>query len=535
MRSFVQRRSLRVKFVGLVATLLAAISLFLLAFFPSQLNTLARRSLEDRASGIATVLSSAMAPALDFDDVARVEELLAGLDKAPGAAFAVVLHADGSRMGAWRPEAVPPTTELSLPEGREALTSAAAGNLIHTALRVEGRTGGSGIMVLGFRMDELQEQQTHNLVVVGGVSALLFLVGLGLTFLVSTRVVGPVDRLRQVAEHIAKGDLVEAEQTLGGEEAVRRQAEVFSTGQRHLEVDELGRLEGAFALMLTLLRQSTRTLQDAARRLSESTDLLNIAGEDQAAVVREQVATIQATQASTHELKLTAQMAAERAKAVLDVATRADAAGIDGERSIAASLEGLEDIHLQVDQLAARIRELGEHAMRVGKITSTVKDLADQSNMLALNASIEAARAGEHGRGFSVVAREVRSLADQSIQRTVEVRGLVDGILQSMRSAVSLSESGATQVTQGLASVQSSGDRLRELAAIVRDNRGAVEQIASAVSQQNTGIAHIFSAIDILVRQTDQSVARLETTGRAIGVVRDVSSTVLTVANQYRI
>ncbi|MCP3061204.1 methyl-accepting chemotaxis protein [Myxococcus sp. K38C18041901] len=173
--------------------------------------------------------------------------------------------------------------------------------------------------------------------------------------------------------------------------------------------------------------------------------------------------------------------------------------------------------------------------MRVGKITSTVKDLADQSNMLALNASIEAARAGEHGRGFSVVAREVRSLADQSIQRTVEVRGLVDGILQSMRSAVSLSESGATQVTQGLASVQSSGDRLRELAAIVRDNRGAVEQIASAVSQQNTGIAHIFSAIDILVRQTDQSVARLETTGRAIGVVRDVSSTVLTVANQYRI
>ena len=532
MWSFLTRQSLRVKFIALVASMLAAISLFLLAFFPAQLDSLARRSLEDRAEGIATVLASAVAPALDFDDADRVQELLRGLESAPGSTYAVVLREDGSRMAAWKPEAMPPADVLPIPTDSHHRV-VTLGSHIHTGLKVVGRTGGQGVMVLGFSLQEVEAQQRHNLLVVGLVSALLFVLGLSLTFVVGTRVVRPVERLRVVAEHIARGDLVEAERTLGGADAVRQQADDFEA--RRFQSDEVGQLAGSFALMLTLLRRSTRTLQDAAQRLSESMSALSLTARDQEAVVREQATTIQSTQASVQELRLTADMASERAEAVLGVAARADAVGTAGESSIEQSLQGLGDIRTQVDQISERIRVLGEHAMRVGDITSTVKDLADQSNMLALNASIEAARAGDHGKGFAVVAREVRSLADQSIKRTVEVRQLLEGIRESIRAAVSISQSGATQVARGLENVRASGENLRELAAIVRANRAAVEQIASAVSQQNTGINHIFSAIGDLGRQMDQSVARLESTGRAISVVRDVSSVVLTVANQYRI
>ncbi|MCY1023867.1 methyl-accepting chemotaxis protein [Pyxidicoccus sp. MSG2] len=532
---FLQQQSLRVKFVALEAALLAAIALFLLAFFPSRLDSLARASVEQRAVGIATVLSAAVAPALDFDDVARAEELVSGLAGTPGAVYALVLREDGSRMASWKPEAAPEPASLPRASDNQPQVSSSERDL-HVAMAVSSRTGARGQLVLGFSLQELHAQRRSNLLVVGLVSGLVFLVGLGLTFLVGTRVVRPVERLRAVAQHISQGDLVTAEQALGGADAVERQASAYvSSLKQRSTSDELEQLAGSFAVMLTQLRRATRTLQESAHRLSDHTAALKVVSQEQEGMVRDQARAIQGTQASAQELRLTADLATQRAEAVLGVAARAESIGTSGESSIEKSLQGLSHIRKQVEQIAERIASLDTHAQRIGNITSTVKDLADQSNMLALNASIEAARAGVHGKGFGVVAREVRSLADQSIQRTVEVRKLLGGIIESIRAAVSITESGSAQVAQGLESVQSSGENFQELTRIVKANREAVEQIASAVSQQNTGITHIFSAIDDLGRQMAQTVARLESMANAITVVQDVSKAVLDVANHYRI
>src|SRR5205823_5185129 len=118
-------------------------------------------------------------------------------------------------------------------------------------------------------------------------------------------------------------------------------------------------------------------------------------------------------------------------------------------------------------------------------ITETVKDLADQSNMLALNAAIEAVRSGEHGKGFAVVAREIRSLADQSIQATNRVRDILEDLGATIEGAVSITERGKQKMESSIALVRTSGDSLRELSGIVKDTSSAVRQIAAAVSQQN--------------------------------------------------
>ena len=145
--------------------------------------------------------------------------------------------------------------------------------------------------------------------------------------------------------------------------------------------------------------------------------------------------------------------------------------------------------------MARRIFALDERTREVSGIVDSVKDLADQSNMLALNAAIEAVRSGEHGKGFSVVAREIRALADQSIQATSRVRELLDDIGSSVSAAVRITERGAERMESGLAQVRTSGQNLKELANIVQDNASAVRQIAAAVNQQNVGISQITQAV----------------------------------------
>src|SRR5690606_16188256 len=134
---------------------------------------------------------------------------------------------------------------------------------------------------------------------------------------------------------------------------------------------------------------------------------------------------------------------------VLALAEQADLARRTGAEAIDETVGGLESIQREVSEVADRVRQLGAGARQVAGITETVKDLADQSNMLALNAAIEATRSGEHGKGFAVVAREMRTLADQSLEATKRVGRILDDIAQAINATVSLSEKGQKRVEAG--------------------------------------------------------------------------------------
>src|SRR5205807_3723982 len=163
-------------------------------------------------------------------------------------------------------------------------------------------------------------------------------------------------------------------------------------------------------------------------------------------------------------------LAAEKAQAVVRVAEDADKMGKSGEGAVQESIAGLAAIRTQSAEIGERIRTLTDSARQIGGITETVKDLADQSNMLALNAAVEAVRSGEHGKGFSVVAREIRSLADQSIGATRRVSEILEALGGSIHSTVKMSEQGERAIGEGLVRVQESGNNLRGLLSITRQN-----------------------------------------------------------------
>ncbi len=320
----------------------------------------------------------------------------------------------------------------------------------------------------------------------------------------------------------------------------RAAAEIVRSGDLTQKIDahtndEIGELSRTFNQMVDKLREMATSLRHSLSSLLEAVTNLEATNAEQRETITRQAAALQETQVTAQEIKQTSNMAAQKAEAVLKVAAEADEIGRSGETSIEQTLNWLTDIRTEATDISTKIGELGARTRQIGHITQSVRDLADQSNMLALNAAIEAVRSGEHGKGFGVVAREIRNLADQSIQATHRVSDVLDDTTNAITTAISISEKGAQKIDSGLTQVKTSGETLRRLSNIVRENSSAVRQIAAAVSQQDAGIAQIFGSVTELSKAVDDTVKRVETTDRATDAVKAVTAQVQQIIKEYRV
>jgi methyl-accepting chemotaxis protein len=395
---------------------------------------------------------------------------------------------------------------------------ASAGDVNVRAIDVAAPIGGGqrGVVHAGMSLEHVAEQVGGLVWTMVGAALLLVAASVVAAFVLGRTTVRPLLELNAVAAHIVEsGDLTRPIVVTGG--------------------DEVGQLSSSFAQMVDKLRDVTMNLQQAATALTQSTEHLNTSSTEQAQTISRQAAALQETQVTAQEIRQTSLLASQKAEDVLSVAERADTLARAGEAAIEQTMAGLNDIRSQVGEMAVKIMELGERTAQIGGITQTVKDLADQSNMLALNAAIEAVRSGEHGKGFGVVAREIRALADQSIQATTRVRELLDDIANSISATVRITEKGAERMESGMEQVRTSGKNLRELSGIVQDNAAAVRQIAAAVNQQNVGINQITLAVNDLSKMMDETVARIGATGEASTTLQIISEQLSSAVKIYRV
>ena len=334
----------------------------------------------------------------------------------------------------------------------------------------------------------------RNALIAAGIGLLLAAL---LSLVVARRVVASIQRLTEVsARVVSDGDLTQV---------------LDSTAP-----DEVGQLTRSFSRMVQALREALSALKSSAGTLTQASNGLQSSMHAQSEFIARQAAALQETQVTAQEIKQTSALAAERAQAVLRVAERAEGIGRSGEAAVERSIGSLAEIGRRAGEVGDQIQRLAESARQIGGITGTVKDLADQSNMLALNAAIEAVRSGEHGKSFAVVAREIRSLADQSIQATNQVGQILAELTRSISAAVTDTHHSTKGMEAGLVEVNATGENLRELSAITRESTASVRQIASAVSQQNTGIGQIFAAV------TDQ-LQMMEEVRNGLARTRDAS------------
>jgi methyl-accepting chemotaxis protein len=315
-----------------------------------------------------------------------------------------------------------------------------------------------------------------------------------------------------------------------GARSVENSMEALAAGRPRMpewpSTDELGSLAAATTRAFSKLRAFSLSLRDSAASLKQSAEQLGQSTTRQAEVLTLQASALQETQVTAQEIKETSTLATQKAAGVLRETERADAISQMGELAVQRTLDQLTDIQTQVQEMASRIRSLDDRTRQIANITTTVKQLADRSNMLALNAAIEAVRSGEHGKGFGVVAREIRSLADQSSKATNNVSELLQDISEAIRTTVDITDKGSDRVEASLVEIQKFGQTIQQLSGIVRENAQAVRQITSAVNQQSVGIGEIFRAVSDLSTIMDQTMSQLSASSGSVQLVRNVSETV---------
>ena len=278
----------------------------------------------------------------------------------------------------------------------------------------------------------------------------------------------------------------------------------------------LGSLSGAL-----LNRSVTGPLQKASGVLATSSAQIQAATAEQAAGATETVAAVSETAATLDQVVQTAEQAAERAKTVAVTSRQAAEQAVQGAQAVEDSVAAMDKVRVQVELIAQRILVLAEQAQSVGEINTTITDLAEQTNLLALNAAIEAARAGEAGRGFTVVATEIRTLAEQSKAATVRVRDVLTQIQKATSAAVQATEQGNRQVEEGSRQTSDAGVVIAQLAENIAESAQAAAQIAASAGQQASGISQVRIAIASIQQAAHQNlVATRETEGAATQLMR---------------
>ena len=192
----------------------------------------------------------------------------------------------------------------------------------------------------------------------------------------------------------------------------------------------------------------------------------------------------------------------------------------EGQQAVVNTINGMETVQERVQNIAETILTLSERTQKIGEIIETVNQIAEQSRLLALNASIEAARAGEEGRGFAVVAMEVRQLAEQSGEATDRVRDILSEIQQVTNEAVMVTEEGIKGAADGVTLVSVAGDTIEALATAIEESAQEATLIATSTRQQAIGMKQLLQAMHSIKQASAHSAV---STGKAEESAHDIA------------
>ncbi|MGH8056116.1 MAG: methyl-accepting chemotaxis protein [Candidatus Entotheonellia bacterium] len=498
----------------LITALASAIALLLAGSILITYDTLSYRTQKTRELLVqAEILAASVRASVVFKDPKAAQEYLNALDANPEIAVAGVYAEDGTVFASY---SRPRMLSRPLPPRAEPQGERFEGNELVVFWPVREGQRQEGTVYLR----AITEPLATRLERYGGIMLLVLAGSLLITLPISMRlhavILNPIREIAEAARQVAARDLT-----------------VKVTAQRR--GDEIGVLVEAFEQMLENLREVMRQLGESAQVLTSSASEIVAKATEVASGTAEAATSVNEATATVEEVKQTTQVSSQRAKYVSESAQKAVQVSQAGKKAVDETIEGMSRIRHQVESIAESIVRLSEQSQAIAGIIATVSDFADQSNLLAVNASIEAAKAGEQGRGFAVVAQEVKSLAEQSKQATAQVRAILNDIHKATSAAVMATEQGSKAVEAGVKQSTEAGESIRALAESIAEAAQATAQITASSQQQLVGMDQVALAMENIKQASTQNVASTKQTETAAQNLHELGQKLKQLVERYKV
>ncbi|HFC9447345.1 TPA: methyl-accepting chemotaxis protein [Vibrio cholerae] len=358
-----------------------------------------------------------------------------------------------------------------------------------------------------------EEQQLKTVLLVSSALALLF--GIAAALIITRLIVKPLQQVVAVADKIADGDLT---------------ADLVPDRS-----DELGQLMQSMQRMTLNLRQLILRLSAGITQLASSTEEMAVISQQTSSGVAQQKMETMQVATAMNEMNATVQDVARSAEEASSAATHSAEQAEFSNRILERTMSDIKNLAQEVSDTAVSIAELQQEATSIGEIVSVISGITEQTNLLALNAAIEAARAGEAGRGFSVVADEVRQLANRAQQSTTKISEVIKRLQQKTEQAVQAMQANAGMANEVFKSTDDATEAIEQIISNIKNIQAMNQQIAAASLQQSTVAEEINRSLTSIQMATDQSATAIEETAKTSKDLSELGLEQQQLASQFRL
>ena len=348
-------------------------------------------------------------------------------------------------------------------------------------------------------LQDIHDLMNKNKVVIGILGGIIFVLAIIISIFLSRSIIAPLRKLMDATETIAEGDL-------------RQPIAIQSK-------DEIGTLAGSFEVMrgklVDLIHQikltsehltaSSEELTAGAESTSQTTEQIANSIQEVALGTEQQLVASQTSSQTASEISSGINQVASSVQFVAELGSNAKNHASIGNEIVHKTLEHMDLISKKVNNVSDVIGKLGEKSKEIEQIISLITQISDQTNLLALNAAIEAARAGEHGKGFSVVAEEVRKLAEQSSHAAGQVQQLIEQVQKETDNAIKSAGDGTSAVHDGISLGKQTGDAFEDISKIIQDLSAHSKETTIAVERVNKSGIEIVEMMNTIVNTTSAS------------------------------
>ena len=341
------------------------------------------------------------------------------------------------------------------------------------------------------------------------------LLAIGAAWVITRQIIQPLRQSLAFAERIAQGDL-------GGQlQADRR--------------DELGQLQRSLQAMAGNLRQLISHIGDGVTQIASAAEQLSAVTEQTSAGVNSQKVETDQVATAMNEMAATVQEVARNAEEASEAALAADREANAGNRMVLEAVQQMDRLATEVARSTESVQQLKRESEKIGSVLDVIKAVADQTNLLALNAAIEAARAGEAGRGFAVVADEVRGLAQRTQKSTEEIQELIGGLQNGTQQAASMMESSRALTDSTVELARRAGDSLASITRTVSTIQAMNQQIAAAAEEQSAVAEEINRSVISVRDVSEQTAAASEETAASSVELARLGNELHTMVGRFRV